>query len=403
MYIKTEWKARKGTRLNKFTKSQETALTVLLENTPDEIMVEGTPFSVDNMNHIEEGIYEAHEMIADEEASRIQGDMDTLEEANEYTRQTVLTEIQTHNTNANAHADIRNIINTLIGLPEWDSSNHIITFTAKDGSTLEVNIPLEELTRDIDFDPLTKEIILIKHDGTEIRIDIGDLVDVYTGSIGTHIQITVGDDNQIKAVLRAGSITETELSAALLAKIDEKADRNEVIPLSEKGFPGGVATLDENGKLHPDQTPGTTAQFLAAHPVGSIYMTAAPDESTVSQMAAKYGGTWTVWGAGRTPVGAGTSDRAFAIGERGGASTHILKEEQIPPHTHTQDPHSHSVWADITQGDDSRIIYAPFSGISPYATKVAQPTTAVNQNTGGGQGHNNLQPYETCYMYQRSA
>jgi hypothetical protein len=63
-YIKTDWKARQGKNLNKFTKTNETGSTVILENTPDAITVPGTPFSVENMNKIEQGIYDAHDKIA---------------------------------------------------------------------------------------------------------------------------------------------------------------------------------------------------------------------------------------------------------------------------------------------------------------------------------------------------
>jgi len=59
-YTKTFWKARKGTNLNRFTKSEETDRTFLLTNTPDAITEPGTPFSAENMNHIEEGIEAAH-------------------------------------------------------------------------------------------------------------------------------------------------------------------------------------------------------------------------------------------------------------------------------------------------------------------------------------------------------
>ena len=74
-YIKTEWKAREGTNLNRFLKIQETDTTVILENAPDEITVPGTPFSIDNMNHIESGIFEAHEVIKTE--SQIRSNEDT--------------------------------------------------------------------------------------------------------------------------------------------------------------------------------------------------------------------------------------------------------------------------------------------------------------------------------------
>ena len=68
-YVKTEWKARQGTNLNKFTKSQETGVSVILTNTPDEISEPGTPFSADNMNNIEQGIADAHGAVANAHAA----------------------------------------------------------------------------------------------------------------------------------------------------------------------------------------------------------------------------------------------------------------------------------------------------------------------------------------------
>ena len=62
-YTKQTWIAREGVNLKKYTKASETATTVILTNTPDSISVEGTPFSVDRMNHIEDGIESAHNNI----------------------------------------------------------------------------------------------------------------------------------------------------------------------------------------------------------------------------------------------------------------------------------------------------------------------------------------------------
>jgi len=53
-YTKTDWKARQGNNLNKFTKVSETTSSVVLTNTPDSVTTQGTPFSVDNMNKIEQ-------------------------------------------------------------------------------------------------------------------------------------------------------------------------------------------------------------------------------------------------------------------------------------------------------------------------------------------------------------
>jgi hypothetical protein len=62
-YNKTTWTARQGTNLNKFTKSAETAASVILTNAPDAVSVQGTPFSAANMNKIEQGIADAHTAI----------------------------------------------------------------------------------------------------------------------------------------------------------------------------------------------------------------------------------------------------------------------------------------------------------------------------------------------------
>ena len=70
MYEKTDWKARKGTNLNRFKKSQETDKSVILENAPTSVTEPGTSFNTANMNKIEDGIFETHEMIAREAQTR---------------------------------------------------------------------------------------------------------------------------------------------------------------------------------------------------------------------------------------------------------------------------------------------------------------------------------------------
>ena len=59
-YTKTNWLARVGTALNRFLKTNETSTEVELTNDPSGVSVPGTPFTVDNMNKIEQGIYDAH-------------------------------------------------------------------------------------------------------------------------------------------------------------------------------------------------------------------------------------------------------------------------------------------------------------------------------------------------------
>lgn len=59
MYEKTNWLPRIGTGLNKFRNSGSMQNLVLTPD-PDSISQQGTPFSADLMNHLEEGVYQAH-------------------------------------------------------------------------------------------------------------------------------------------------------------------------------------------------------------------------------------------------------------------------------------------------------------------------------------------------------
>ena len=69
-YIKTSWVARVGTALNRFLKTNESAGSVELTNDPTGVTTAGTPFTVANMNKIEQGIYDAH-VTADANASNL--------------------------------------------------------------------------------------------------------------------------------------------------------------------------------------------------------------------------------------------------------------------------------------------------------------------------------------------
>ena len=69
-YEKTIWESRDGTYLNRFRKEQETSTYVNLQNAPNTVTRPGTKFSVSNMNKIEQGIFDAHEMIENEAQER---------------------------------------------------------------------------------------------------------------------------------------------------------------------------------------------------------------------------------------------------------------------------------------------------------------------------------------------
>ena len=151
-----------------------------------------------------------------------------------------------------------------------------------------------------------------------------------------------------------------------------------------KGQPNGIASINANGEL--EQAPPQSVMFLAAHPVGSLF------ETTVStNPGTLYGGTWAAWGGGRTPVGVNTADTSFNTVEKtGGAKTHTLTVQEIPNHAHDLNA--------VNEGVDN-----PNGGYHPGWTFNKQYTAQVmSASIGGGQAHNNLQPYITCYIWKRT-
>jgi hypothetical protein len=120
------------------------------------------------------------------------------------------------------------------------------------------------------------------------------------------------------------------------------------------------------------------------YPVGSVYINASVSTNPATLLGF---GTWVAFGAGRVMVGLDSTDTDFdSAEETGGAKTHTLTVNQIPAHTHTLDT------SDQPAGTGSLEV----AGGSPVGTKLTQ-------STGGGQAHNNLQPYIVVYMWKRTA
>lgn len=165
---------------------------------------------------------------------------------------------------------------------------------------------------------------------------------------------------------------------------------------------------------------------LAAWPVGSIFI------STVDTNPADLlgGGTWEAFGSGRVLVGQDAGQSEFdTLGKTGGAKTHTLTVSEMPSHTHAQNPHSHDLriagrpaGTFLNFGDSGSSAQAghvriqvtanvnderPTGGVGEsggqHRLEGAAAATATNQNTGGGNPHNNLQPYIVVKMWKRIA
>ena len=205
-----------------------------------------------------------------------------------------------------------------------------------------------------------------------------------------------------------------------------------LVPLTTADIPAagtGLTAMNKESLVTAD------AIINMLYPKGSIYMSTDP-----TNPADRFPGTsWQAWGQGRVPLGAGTwtdsetETRTFTVAPlatytetSGGTYSHLLTTAQMPSHTHTQDAHGHTAnhthdlsttGSSILGTNYSTNIGSLIGGVGNggywnqyyfgslgIATANVNTSTvaAVNQNTGGGNAHPNVQPYVTCYMWRRT-
>ncbi|GAA5409967.1 hypothetical protein SuUB92_19400 [Streptococcus uberis] len=120
------------------------------------------------------------------------------------------------------------------------------------------------------------------------------------------------------------------------------------------------------------------------YPIGTIYESTKPDNP-----ATFMGGTWSRFGNGHVLVGVDETDPTFNVPlQIGGEKSHTLSIQEIPSHTHG-----------FRGGGENNYVRVEPSSTYGYSGNSDKTTTA----TGGGQAHNNLQPYVTIYRWQRTA
>lgn len=181
------------------------------------------------------------------------------------------------------------------------------------------------------------------------------------------------------------------------------------IPVTEKGQPNGVATLDGTGKVPLSQLP---AGLSGVFPVGAIYITA-----TLMNPGTFIGGTWIQIGQGRVLLGVGTlGPDIYTPGQVGGVTKHQLVPAEIPfmnanvpslsiPPLAT----SFSYPSGSNMGFDNRLCQAldntgNLGTINVSGNTVGGATSpGVATVQGGDQPHENRQPYLAVFFWQRTA
>ena len=151
----------------------------------------------------------------------------------------------------------------------------------------------------------------------------------------------------------------------------------------------GILNLHkQDGTLKDAAVKAQNIDFAQVYPIGSVL--AFYDDVDHSN---HLGLTWELFAQGRTLVGKSTETEFNEIGKTGGAKTHTLNVNQIPSHDHGLGTHAWDVGSWKNQ-------YGAQAGNQNTPLTIAARSSG---KTGGGQAHNNLQPYITVAYWRRTA
>ena len=158
-----------------------------------------------------------------------------------------------------------------------------------------------------------------------------------------------------------------------------------LIGIPDGGLSGQVLTKISNDNYSANWA----SVFDMIYPIGSIYIS-----TSSANPSSLFGGTWEPFAQGRTLIGVDTTDTDFDTAENiGGEKQHTLTYAEMPTHNHNMYSLNNAGDGTITSGGG----ITQDSG-APYKTYYAK---FAMENSGGGQAHNNLQPYITVYMWRR--
>ena len=149
------------------------------------------------------------------------------------------------------------------------------------------------------------------------------------------------------------------------------------------------------------------------------------------------GTTWVAAAQGRAIVGVGSNgESTWTVGETQGSETHTLTESQIPSHDHSVNPpattttsRTESWEMQIRSGEGGVTIANGITNLTNGTTAGAASRVEINSptdnydtisyneshthsvniasfnsgNSGGGNSHNNIQPSEGFYVWERTA
>ena len=197
---------------------------------------------------------------------------------------------------------------------------------------------------------------------------------------------------------------DSETAAADSAKSAQSSEAN--AKTSETNAAKSAEDAENSAKQAAENIPATyiasaikaalDERTKAMYPVG-CYFYSDDSRAPSEYIPGLEGTTWEQTAAGRVLIGAGTADTGtvYNAGDKGGEEKHKLTVDELAAHTH-----------DCIAGDGSQSSTNRWSIVGTGVDTLNKGNVynfSATQPSGGGQPHNNMQPFEVVYIFRRSS
>lgn len=222
---------------------------------------------------------------------------------------------------------------------------------------------------------------------------------------GNNNKLTIVKGNDVSSIINIDNVPN-----AIKATQDSRGQKIDTTYIKN------ISVLDNTLTIYKGDGSATNLDIISfdqIYPIGAIYMsTVSTNPATLFKI-----GNWEALPAGRVLLAQGTSTWGvnYSAGGTGGEDKHTLTVSESAPHNHTGSAttsgstHTHALTMQASHGESGNGGVPRFSDgdvWSPYKTQNLSAAgehshTITINNSGGGQAHNNMQPYLSVYMWKR--
>lgn len=224
---------------------------------------------------------------------------------------------------------------------------------------------------------------------------------------GNNNKLTIVKGNDVSSIINIDNVPN-----AIKATQDSRGQKIDTTYIKN------ISVLDNTLTVYKGDGSATNLDIISfdqIYPIGAIYMsTVSTNPATLFKI-----GNWEALPAGRVLLAQGTSTWGvnYSAGSTGGEDKHTLTVSESASHNHTGSAttsgstHTHALTMQASHGKSGNGGVPRFSDGDVWSGYKTQNLSAAGEhshaitinNSGGGQAHNNMQPYLSVYMWKRTS